>query len=316
MPAGWPGQINNWRCDPPRKSGSTQEENAVFPQRRSYARVRPRPCGWSKDRECGAVVIFEEMRRACEAAAADRLGEVATAMWKAYGAGGLTDAQAEQLDGLLNARRGASRAAPVRTPTLAIVAAQAVPAAAPSPLEGGGAAPARPHHRTGSRPRSAESAARRRRWAAAGYLPPKLAAGFTLGEQAVLAVVGKEMATKGRCTLAVGHIAALAGVGASTVRRAMRQAVLVGLVAIELRRVTGFRNDTNRVTITSREWASWLRLRLPRSACADLGIGCQSVRPTKIQVSHKGAAARFRPGQGPVAHAQHPARPAARGAGA
>lgn len=260
------------------------------------------------------MFVFEELRAAIEAAAPDRLATIMSGIAKAYGAGGLTDEQYEQLDGLLAARRRVPQPVPVRTPTLAVVCAQVLPAAAPA--AGQGTAPARAPARTGSRPRSAESMGRRRHWAAAGYLPPKLAAGFTLGEQAVLAVVGKEMATKGRCTLAVGHIAALAGVGASTVRRAMRQAVLVGLVAIELRRVTGFRNDTNRVTIASREWASWLRLRLPCSARADLGIGCQSVRPTKIQVGHKGAAARFRPGQGPIAHAQHPARPAARDAGA
>ena len=53
--------------------------------------MRPRPCGWSRDQRCGAVVIFDEMRRAVEAAAPDRLGDVAAAVWKAYGAGGLTE---------------------------------------------------------------------------------------------------------------------------------------------------------------------------------------------------------------------------------
>ena len=227
------------------------------------------------------MVIFEEMRRAVEAAAVDRLGEVAAAMWQAYGAGGLTDEQAEQLDGLLNARRGAARAATVKTPTLAVIAAPVVPAAAPSPLEGGGAAlTRRPHHGTGSRPRTPESLVRRRRWAAAGYLPPVLAAGFTPGEQAVLAVIALEVGKRGKCTLALGHIAALAGVSERTVRRAFAQAKVLGLLIVEERRVSWNRNDTNVVRVVSREWGAWLRLRLPRSTPAAFpGEGGNQIRP-------------------------------------
>ncbi len=152
------------------------------------------------------MVVFDEMRRAVEAAAPDRLGDVAGAIWKAYGAGGLTDEQAEQLDGLLNARRGAARAAPIRVLALSVAAARIAPAVAPSP-RGEGAPPAIARHHTGSRPRTPESAARRRRWAAAGYLPPKLAAAFTPGEQAVLAVIATEVGKRGTCTLAIGHMA-------------------------------------------------------------------------------------------------------------
>ncbi|MCJ2116700.1 hypothetical protein MKK65_08980 [Methylobacterium sp. J-001] len=259
------------------------------------------------------MVIFEEMRRAVEATAPDRLGEVAAAVWKAYGAGGLTDAEAEQLDGLLAARRRVAQAMPTRALTLAAACAQVVPAATP-PQQGERTALVRAHHRTGSRPRSPESMGRRRRWAASGYVPPKLAAGFTAGEQAVLAVVGKEIATKGRCTLAVGHIAALAGVSATTVRRAMRQATLVGLVAIEARRVTRFRNDTNRITMASHEWAAWLRLRLPRSARADLAIASQIVLSTNVEITSKRATASLRSGQWPIAGSNRPTRPMARGA--
>jgi DNA-binding FadR family transcriptional regulator len=41
------------------------------------------------------------------------------------------------------------------------------------------------------------------------------------------------------------HIAALAGVGRSSVKNALREAHGLGLVRIEERRLTGFRNDTN-----------------------------------------------------------------------
>lgn len=266
---------------------------------------------------CEGMVVFEEMRRAVEAAAHDRLGEVAAAVWRAYGAGGLTDEQAEQLDGLLNARRGAARAAPVRTPTLAVIAAQVVPAAAPSPLQGGGAAPARARHTTGSRPRSPESLARRRRMAASGYLPPALAAGFTLGEQAVLAVIALEVGKRGSCTLALGHIAALAGVCTTVAKRAVRQARTLGLVAVEERRVSRSRNDTNKVTVASKEWAAWLRLRLPRANPAGLvGGGGRTARATAIREIRGPSTGHAQAENRPTARANHTTRATARVAGA
>ena len=102
---------------------------------------------------------------------------------------------------------------------------------------------------------------RRRSWAAAGRLPPQIASRFTLAEQAVLAVVALEVVKRGSCRLAIDHIAALAGVGRSSVKNALREAHGLGLVQIEERRLTGFRNDTNVVSILSAEWTSWLRLR-------------------------------------------------------
>ena len=65
---------------------------------------------------------------------------------------------------------------------------------------------------------------RRRSRAAAGRLPPALAARFTLAEQAILAVVAVEVAKHGACALTIGHIAALAGVPESTVRNAILEA--------------------------------------------------------------------------------------------
>nr|WP_313901799.1 hypothetical protein [Methylobacterium sp. J-088] len=101
---------------------------------------------------------------------------------------------------------------------------------------------------------------RRRRWAASGRLPPGLAARFTLAEQAVLALVAAETVRRKDCRLAVGQLAAIVGVAETTVRNAIREAVKLGLVTVEERRVTGFRNDTNIVRIVSAEWTAWLRL--------------------------------------------------------
>jgi hypothetical protein len=115
--------------------------------------------------------------------------------------------------------------------------------------------------RVGSRPITSASVERRRSWAAAGRLPPALAARFTLGEVAVLAVIAAEVVKTGACRLAIDHIAALAGVGRSTVKRALREAHGLGLIRIEERRLTAWRNDTNVVTVVSPEWLSWLQLR-------------------------------------------------------
>src|SRR5215210_6605086 len=171
-----------------------------------------------------------EIRRAVMASPRMKLPEIRSALYKAFAAGQISEAEAEELDTLINAKA-------------------AIPA------------PEKPiQRRVGSRPRSPASMERRRSWAAAGRLPPALAARFTLAEQAVLAVVAAEVAKHGACTLTIGHIAALAGVSETTVRNAMREAQALSLVRIEERRLTAWRNAPNRVTITSPEWLAWLRL--------------------------------------------------------
>src|SRR5215213_2005520 len=176
-------------------------------------------------------MFADELRRAVEASPRMRLHAVSQLLWRAYAAGSVTEAEASELSDLIEARK-------------------AVPA------------PEKPaQRRVGSRPRSPASMERRRSWAAAGRLPPQIASRFTLAEQAALAVVAVEVTKHGACTLTIGHIAALAGVSESTVRNAMREAQGLGLVRIEERRLTAWRNAPNRVTITSSEWLAWLRLR-------------------------------------------------------
>src|SRR5215211_3549610 len=126
---------------------------------------------------------------------------------------------------------------------------------------------------------------RRRRWAASGALPPALAARFTLAETAVLAVIAAEALRHGRCTLVIEHIAALAGVGRSTVKRALRVAQGLGFVRIEERRVSAWRNAPNVVTITSREWSAWLRMR-------GKGVGSKQ-QPPRLQENNKGPSTRL-----------------------
>src|SRR3954465_11830250 len=153
-------------------------------------------------------MFAEEIRRAAEAAPRVKLPEVAALLWKAFAAGSVTETEAEALSALIEARKA--------------------PAASPAPAR----------RWVGSRPRTDASMERRRRWAASGRLPPQLAVRFTLAEQAVLAVVAVEVAKQGTCTLALDHIASLAGVSRATVRNAMKQARTIGCITVEERRAS------------------------------------------------------------------------------
>src|SRR4051794_28888620 len=198
-------------------------------------------------------MFVEQLRRAVEASPRVELAKVAALLWKAYAAGQVSEAQASELSEMIETRR-------------------VIPT--PSP---------RPRIRVGSRPRAPEGLARRRRWAASGFLPPTLASRFTVAETAVLSVVAAQARTHGACTLTIGHIAALAGVSETTVRNAVREARALGFAHVEERRVSAWRNLPNRITITSREWLSWLRLR-------GKGEGANSRTP-RIPDNNKGAPA-------------------------
>jgi hypothetical protein len=195
-------------------------------------------------------MFAEQIRRAVEASPRAELPAVSALLWKAYAAGTVTEAEASALSEAIEARK--------------------VLPATQKPVQ----------RRLGSRPRTPASLERRRRWAASGALPPALASRFTLAETAVLAVIAAEHVKHGRCTLVIDHIAALAGVGRTTVKRALRAAQGLGFVRIEERRVSAWRNGPNVVTITSPEWTSWLRMRRK-------GEG-SNLKPPRIQESKKG----------------------------
>lgn len=204
-------------------------------------------------------MLADQIRAAAMAAPRMKLPDVAAVLWRAYGAGQVNEAEAEELSALIESRK-------------------VLPAAAETPRKP-----------VGSRPRSDASLERRRRWAASGRLPPQLAARFTPGEIAVLAVVAAEVCRRGDCRLAVGHIAALAGVSETLVRTALREARHLGLVTVEERAITGWRNDTNVVRLVSEEWRGWLRLakgRCPPApglrwpATSSLGGGCRTAQGT------------------------------------
>ena len=95
--------------------------------------------------------------------------------------------------------------------------------------------------------------------------------------QAVLALVAAEVARQGDCRVAVGHLAAIAGLSKIEVRNALREGKKLGLLIIEERRVTGFRNDTDVVRIVSPDWTA----ALPKLASVEPGDGLHDVRVTR-----------------------------------
>jgi hypothetical protein len=99
---------------------------------------------------------------------------------------------------------------------------------------------------------------RRRRLAYSGPLPPGLAAGFTVGQLAVLRIIADEMRAKGECSLSIGAIAARAGVCVTTVRTAIRIATGDGLITVTKRPRHGAPNLTNVVKVVSGEWLAWI----------------------------------------------------------
>lgn len=269
--------------------------------------------GWSRDQRCGAM-FAEEIRRAVEAASRERLPVVAALMWGAFEQGQVSEAEAEALSGLIEARQLSGTICSSGQNSDA--AETNDEAARPSERR------ARPKSRRGSRPRTDASMGRRRRWAASGRLPPALAAQFTLAEQAVLALVAAETVQHKDCRLAIGHLAAIAGVAETTVRNAIREARKLGMVTVEERRVTHFRNQTNVVRIISTEWTSWLRLARKSaspSAARDAdrssarGGGCKSAKCTNTHVLHPVNSAPLKPRKGCRKRANDPVDTTSRG---
>lgn len=220
-------------------------------------------------------MFADELRRAIEAAPRITLPQVAALLWRAAGAGQVSEAEAEALSNLIEARRLGSpnRGNQSGSPdgflprsgeNLSPAQVLRSPDPATSPLSENPTVPsdrAEPAKaRAGSRPRTDASMERRRRWVSSGRIPPQLAARFTMGEAAVLAVVAAETARRKDCRLAIEHLAAVAGVSRSTVKNAMREARRLGLITVEERKVTGWRNLPNVVRIVSAEWTAWLRL--------------------------------------------------------
>src|SRR3954464_15555517 len=169
-----------------------------------------------------------------------RLDHLSKAIWQALAAGAVGDDDAQSLAERLHARRSLLRGdlKPV-----------GIPAGRPSIF---------PPRRLQKAPKRPVAIARRRHLAASGPMPPGLACKFTVGELAVLRIVGDEVRRRGQCDRCVDELAARAGVCRRMVQNALREAARLGLLTVEERRREGRRNLPNVVRIVSKEWTSWL----------------------------------------------------------
>lgn len=191
-----------------------------------------------------------------------------------WGAGCLSDEDAQRLAEAVEARRRE-----VRGTDRVVVRAPEVSTAAKA---AGRASHFPPKRKAPRSPDRAASMARRRTLAASGPMPPALAALFTTGELAALRIVADAVRDRGVCMLALGEIAARAGICVTTARNAMRLAAQEGVLTIEERRRDKRPNLPNVVRIISQEWRSWIergrRMNSPTPAAE--GGGCKKTGPT------------------------------------
>ncbi len=83
--------------------------------------------------------------------------------------------------------------------------------------------------------------------------PPGTTARDFLLHCGAVAISADPLARRKDCRLSNENMAAVAGVCRSTVKNAIREARQLGLLTVEERQITGFRNDTNVTRIISPE---------------------------------------------------------------
>lgn len=117
-----------------------------------------------------------------------------------------------------------------------------------------------------------ESRGRRRMLAGDASMPPGLRAQFSEGERAALTVIVGEVKHHGVCDFPIDKIAALAGVGRTTVQNAVRHAKRLGAIRVTARPQRRRKSLPNLVEVISPEWLTWLR-RGPRTRPATIQTG-------------------------------------------
>ena len=172
------------------------------------------------------------------------LDEAARQLWKGNGEGWISDSEATYLSYAIERRRPLGR----RT--------------APGHASHVGKASGRVLSRLVSRQRQRSpdrkaSRDRRRTLGGSSALPDNLRHHYTEGQRAVLCVVALEVKRHGVCDWPIDKIAAVAGVGRTTVQTTMHEARRLGHITITERPRRGCKSLTNIVRISSQEWRTW-----------------------------------------------------------
>jgi len=171
------------------------------------------------------------------------LDDLARSLWAGLASGELSEDAAQAISEAIEARRTHLRG---MTRTKGQNAASGLPR------------PSKGHPRSPDREASIR---RRRTLAASGLIPATIAARFTVGEAAALAVVAVEVMRRGHCVLCLDRIAALAGVSRTTAQTAFRIAARLGIISVTERRQPGWRSLPNIIRIADQSWAGWIAYR-------------------------------------------------------
>jgi len=233
------------------------------------------------------------LSRAIDAAHPRQIDQLSRQLWQAHAAGQIPDNQAQTLAERLHLLRNRGSAAQ----------GALFPDQRPDTLAKRQNAPTGFLRRFEQRsPDRQASIQRRRRLAASGPMPPAMAAAYTVGELAVLRIVGDEVAAKGACDRSLAELAARAGVCRKLAQTTLRLAARDGLVTIERRPRPGRKNLSNVVRILSAEWSAWIK----RGAKARKVQG-EKMSPPRAADLERGLA-----GQKPARPARHWSRPGGR----
>lgn len=99
----------------------------------------------------------------------------------------------------------------------------------------------------------------RRRWGCGSALPADLRCLFTPGQNAVAAVIRREVERHGSCRLIYSVIAKCAGLASTTiVKQFVRIARQLGIISVQYRSAGYRRNRANVITISGGRWKSWI----------------------------------------------------------
>lgn len=116
---------------------------------------------------------------------------------------------------------------------------------------------------------------RRRTWGGMNKMPPELREHYTEGERAALNKIAEQVGLLRSCSMRINAIAKAVGIGRSTFQNAIRKAVRLRHVSVELRPRNGVKNDTNVIRIISARWLTWM----------SAGIGFKRLKPSEIEDS-------------------------------
>ena len=191
-----------------------------------------------------------------------QVDDIVKAAAQAFGAGGLSELEAESVFALAHARRQQIRSPRDISQKILVDGISKIQLPIPRGKPGGLPSYFPPKRRV-LRERTSERWQRKNRLGMSSPLPFYLERDFTVGQLAVVRIIADDVFSKGRCTCTMLELADRAGVSLSWAKQALRIAKVLGLLAIEERPQWRAKHKPNIITIISDDWLTWIK-RAPR----------------------------------------------------